>query len=137
MSDIIFNMKPDQEKFQLTVSHLNWLVEQYQKNKEELDEYRAGTKENKIINEKNEQINKLEYEIRDLRSKELDYIDFGFDEDELKRARKWERQHLEEAGHGVGCSGGNFSYIITPTGLGIIKEVKCICGASYTIQDLM
>ena len=137
MSDIIFNMKPDQEKFQLTVSHLNWLVEQYQKNKEELDEYRAGTKENKIINEKNEQIDKLEYEIRDLKSKEFDYIDFGFDENELKRARKWERQHIEETGHRGGCSGGNFSYIITPTGLGVIKEVKCTCGASYTIQDLM
>lgn len=137
MSDIIFNMKPDDEKFKLTVEHFNWLVEQYRKNKAELEKFRAGTRENEIINEKNEQINKLKYEIGDLRSREYDRIDFGFDEDELKRARKWERQHLEKSGHGVGVSGGNFSYIITPTGLGIIKEVKCTCGASYTIQDLM
>jgi len=35
----------------------------------------------------------------------------------------------------VGAIGGARSFIFTPTGLGTFVQVKCACGATYTLTD--
>lgn len=128
--------KLNERKISEVKADIGWLLESYEENKRELEEYRAQTRNDTIIKEKNEQIAKLEAKLHEYEVKEWDMVDFGFSEEELKEAGTWVEEHYKTSGH-HGAAGGNFSYIIIPTGLGIIKEVKCSCGASHTIQDLM
>lgn len=137
MENVIFNMQSDQKKYENTLQCIDWLIKQFEDNKRELDAYRAGTRENEIIKKKDEQIAELRKELREYQNKEFLVSEFGFSEEEMAEAGKWTEQHYKETKHSGGAAGGNFSYIIIPTGLGIIKEVKCSCGASHTIQDLM
>ena len=129
--------KLNERKMSEVKSGIDWLIKSYEENKRELEEYRAQTRNDTIIKEKNEQIVKLEEKLHEYETKEWDMVDFGFSEEELKEARAWTEEHYKTSRHHGGAAGGNFSYIIIPTGLGIIKEVKCSCGASHTIQDLM
>lgn len=137
MENVIFNMQSDQKKYENTLQCIDWLIKQYEENKRELEEYRADTRESEIIKEKDEQIAELRKELREYQNKEFLVSEFGFSEEEMAEADKWTEEHYKETKHCGGAAGGNFSYIIIPTGLGIIKEVKCSCGASHTIQDLM
>lgn len=134
---MIFNLRNEKQKYEDAIQHIDWLVKQFDDNKRELDAYRAGTRENEIIKKKDEQIAELRKELNVYQNKELLISDFGFNEEEMTKADKWVEQHYNETKHYGGVSGGNFSYIIIPTGLGIIKEVKCSCGASHTIQGLI
>lgn len=129
--------KLNERKISEVKADIGWLLESYEENKRELEEYRAQTRNDTIIKEKNEQIVKLEAKLHEYEVKEWDIVNFGFSEGELKEAETWAEEHYKTSGHRGGAAGGNFSYIIIPTGLGIIKEVKCSCGASHTIQDLM
>lgn len=137
MEDVIFNLRNDKQKYEDTLQHIDWLVKKFEDNKRELDEYRAGTRENEIIKKKDEQIAELRRQLRVYQDKEFLVSEFGFSEEEMAEVDKWTNEHYETTKHRGGAAGGNFSYIIIPTGLGIIKEVKCSCGASHTIQDLM
>lgn len=137
MDKVIFELKNDKQKYEDMLQHIDWFVKQFEDNKRELDEYRAGTRENEIIKKKDEQIAKFETKLHEYELKKWDIINFGFSEEELNEAGKWIEEHYKNSGHRGGAAGGNFSYIIIPTGLGIIKEVKCSCGASHTIQDLI
>ena len=137
MENVIFNLRNEKQKYEDTVQHIDWLIKQYDENKRELEAYRAGTRENEIIKKKDEQSTELHKKLREYQSKEFLVSEFGFSEEELAEAGKWTEEHYKETKHRGGAAGGNFSYIIIPTGLGIIKEVKCSCGASHTIQDLM
>lgn len=137
MENVIFNLRNEKQKYEDAIQHIDWLVKQYDDNKRELDAYRAGTRENEIIKKKDEQIAELRKQLREYQSKEFLVSEFGFSEEEMAEAGKWTEEHYKETKHRGGAAGGNFSYIIIPTGLGIIKEVKCSCGASHTIQDLM
>lgn len=137
MENVIFNLRNDKQKYEDTIQHIDWLIKQFEDNKRELDAYRAGTRENEIIKKKDEQIAELRKQLREFQSKEFLVSEFGFSEEEMAEAGKWTEKHYKETKHRGGAAGGNFSYIIIPTGLGIIKEVKCSCGASHTIQDLM
>jgi hypothetical protein len=137
MDKVIFDLKNETQKYQAALQHIDWLVKQFEDNKRELDAYRAGTRENEIIKKKDEQIDELHKKLREYKDKEFLVSEFGFSEEEMADAGKWVEQHYKETKHHGGAAGGNFSYIIIPTGLGIIKEVKCSCGASHTIQDLL
>jgi len=59
---------------------------------------------------------------------------FGFTEDEEKRIKMWERNHncTIEYEDAIGCK---YTYCFTPTGLGMIKVVKCGCGAEYDVTE--
>ena len=129
--------KLNERKISEVKADIDQLLESYEENKRELEEYRAQTCNDTIIKEKNEQIAKLEAKLHEYEMKEWDIVEFGFSEEELKEAGTWVEEYYKNSGHYGGAAGGNFSYIIIPTGLGIIKEVKCSCGASHTIQDLM
>lgn len=137
MDKVIFGLKNDKQKIEDTKQHLEWFIQQFDKDRAELEQYREGTRHDEIIKKKDEQIAELNKKLREYQSKEFLVSEFGFSEEEMAEAGKWTAEHYKESKHRGGAAGGNFSYIIIPTGLGIIKEVKCSCGASHTIQDLM
>ena len=124
--------KLNERKISEVKADIGWLLESYEENKRELEEYRAQTRNDTIIKEKNEQIVKLEAKLHEYEVKEWDIVNFGFSEEELKEAETCAEEHYKTSGHRGGAVGGNFSYIIIPTGLGIIKEVKC--SAAHHIQ---
>jgi len=51
----------------------------------------------------------------------------------------WQRQHIDEMHGGNpygGAIGGIWTYTFIPTSIGVIGEVKCVCGAKHTFQDI-
>lgn len=70
---------------------------------------------------------------------------FPISEEEWESIGAWMRSHEEEV-HNIktdeqrmraqGCSGGRYSYIFTPTGLGISGVVRCSCGAEFEFQEI-
>lgn len=137
MDKVIFGLKNDEQKFEDAKQYIDWLLTEYEAMRKEVMAFREGTRHDEIIKQKNGQIEALRDELNKYRHKEFIVSEFGFSEEELADAGKWTEKHYKESKHSGGAAGGNFSYIIIPTGLGIIKEVKCSCGASHTIQDLM
>ena len=137
MDKVIFGLKNDEQKFEDTKQYIDWLLTEYEAMRKEVMAFREGTRHDEIIKKKDGQIEALRDELNKYRHKEFITREFGFSEEELAEAGKWTEQHYKETKHRGGAAGGNFSYIIIPTGIGIIKEVKCSCGASHTIQDLM
>lgn len=137
MDKVIFGLKNDEQKFEDTKQHVDWLFTEYEDMRKEVMAFREGTRHDEIIKKKDEQIAELRKRIHEYQSKEFLVSEFGFSEEEMAEAGKWIEEHYKESKHRGGAAGGNFSYIIIPTGLGIIKEVKCSCGASHTIQDLL
>lgn len=137
MDKVIFGLKNDEQKFEDTKQYIDWLLTEYEAMRKEVMAFREGTRHDEIIKKKDGQIEALRDELNKYRHKEFLVSEFGFSEEEMTEAGKWTEQHYKETKHSGGAAGGNFSYIIIPTGLGIIKEVKCSCGASHTIQDLM
>lgn len=137
MDKVIFGLKNDEQKFEDTKQHIDWLLTEYEAMRKEVMAFREGTRHDEIIKKKDGQIEALRDELNKYRHKEFIISEFGFSEEELAEAGKWTEQHYKETKHRGGAAGGNFSYTIIPTGIGIIKEVKCSCGASHTIQDLM
>ena len=137
MNEVIFGLKNDKKKFEDTKQHIDWLFKDYEAMRKEVMAFREGTRHDEIIKKKDGQIEALRDELNKYRHKEFIISEFGFSEEELAEAGKWTEQHYKETKHRGGAAGGNFSYTIIPTGIGIIKEVKCSCGASHTIQDLM
>lgn len=63
---------------------------------------------------------------------------YRLSETELKTLKEWDERHLDER-HGkepyAGAIGGRLSYIFTPTGLGVISKVKCMCGEEFNLTD--
>jgi hypothetical protein len=60
---------------------------------------------------------------------------FTLTDDEILTLREWDR-----AGHDCtitteGAIGDRLTYQFTPTGLGIIKVVKCACGAKLNLTN--
>lgn len=45
---------------------------------------------------------------------------------------EWLKNHQ----HPSGAIGGTHSYVFTPTSIGIMGEIRCVCGKSYTFSDL-
>ena len=69
---------------------------------------------------------------------------FKLDKKELEIAEKWWTNHrygckfydsrFDEVY--AGAMGGAMTYTFTPTGLGTLTELKCICGESVSLTDM-
>ena len=91
--------------------------------KRKLEPYEKGTHDNELIQ-------RLQEENHSLKNELFFQNDFNFSKEEYRKGADWCVSHYKEK-HGFGyggVSGGSFTWRITPTGLGIIKEVKCSCG---------
>lgn len=106
--------KLNERKISEVKADIDWLLESYEENKRELEEYRAQTRNDIIIKEKNEQIAKLETKLHEYEVKEWDMVDFGFSEEELKEAGTWVEEHYKTSDHRGGAAGGKlFLYYYT------------------------
>lgn len=96
--------KLNERKISEIKAGIDWLLESYEENKRELEEYRAQTRNDTIIKEKDEQIVKLEAKLHEYEMKEWDMVDFGFSEEELKEAGTWAEEHYKTSGHHGGAA---------------------------------
>lgn len=66
-------------------------------------------------------------------------IKFEFNKKESKRIKKWSMNHdcskLDENNLHKSAIGGRLTYIFIPTGIGIIKKVKCSCGKELDLTE--
>jgi len=61
---------------------------------------------------------------------------FEIDDDQEKKLEKWKREHKEKCKKWIESTEGvKLIYIFTPTGLGTIVVVKCICGKELNLTD--
>ena len=89
-----------------------------------LEPYEQGTRDNQIIQE-------LKKELQEYKKKEYNTTVFNFTPEEIERGCKWCSEHPCRGG----AAGGNFTWKIIPTGLGIIKEIKCSCGETLDLTS--
>lgn len=60
---------------------------------------------------------------------------FKLDEDELEKIHIWKKNHTCSYNNDMPTLGEKLTYKFTPTGLGNIIEVKCICGESLDLTE--
>ena len=48
------------------------------------------------------------------------------------RIDEWKKNHL----HNGGAIGGTFTYEFTPTSIGTVGTIRCVCGDTFTFEDL-
>lgn len=74
-----------------------------------------------------------------------DYLrGFPLSKDEETAISKWKDNHIRRKHWDVknkcpkytGAIGGTFSYQFTPTGIGVIGEIRCSCGECFCFRDL-
>lgn len=63
-------------------------------------------------------------------------LGFPISEEENIAINAWIKQHETEHSGGHGCSGGKYTYIFVPTGIGTVARIKCNCGAEFEFQHL-
>ena len=106
--------------------------------KHEEERIKYLTEENKRLKDehyKDNELAKLKAEIVELEDKCM--AGFSIPEEETTKITGWKIQH--EQAHPMcktAAGGGRYSYIFTPTSLGIIGEIKCMCGAVFTFREL-
>lgn len=60
------------------------------------------------------------------------YRGFPISAETASRINEWKKNHR----HDSGAIGGTFTYEFIPTSIGTIGTIKCICGDSFTFEDL-
>ena len=56
--------------------------------------------------------------------------------DQIKKFNEWNENHKNVCElHKKGAIGGRLTYCFTPTGLGTIIKVKCVCGSAIDLTN--
>ena len=67
-------------------------------------------------------------------------MSFELSDKELASFNEWREQHDKTCPHakgeGLGAIGGRFTYSFTPTGLGVVTEIKCACGGEVNVTNV-
>lgn len=95
--------------------------------------------ENKLLKEecyRDEEIQKMQEEMAKI-TQDL-HRGFPITEKENHAIIEWMHNHNNETHSGSygGTIGGRYSYIFTPTSIGTVASVKCVCGEEFTFCDL-
>lgn len=88
---------------------------------------------------KDEEIQKLQKEINQLKNKKAEGFNFNISKEELVKINKWKEKHVEDKHDGsyyAGAIGGMFTYQFVPTSIGDIGEIICSCGEKYCFREL-
>ena len=89
---------------------------------------------------KDTELQKMSEELEDAKYKLA--CGFGITKEELEAIQAWRVSHIEKYHREVELTlcnpvGGAFEYVFTPTGIGVIGEIKCnFCGDSFTFRKL-
>jgi len=62
-------------------------------------------------------------------------MSFSLDEKQELKLSKWKKKHIKKCKSRPSTEGVRFTYIFTPTGLGMIIKVKCLCGKEINLTD--
>ena len=60
---------------------------------------------------------------------------FELDEKQIEKFNQWNKAHRKKCDADAGAIGGRLTFTFTPTGMGTITEIKCICGESINLTD--
>ena len=61
----------------------------------------------------------------------LEYLN----KDELEAFHIWNNSHKCWATEDSGTTGGRLTYCFIPTGIGVVKVIKCACGEEINVTD--
>ena len=62
---------------------------------------------------------------------------FKLSEEDIEKWKTWNTEHKKVCKSlYAGAIGGRLTYCFTPTGLGTIIEVKCLCGETLDLTDV-
>lgn len=62
---------------------------------------------------------------------------FPISEEESKKISQWKKDHIEKKHGGLlkaGAIGGAFSYIFTPSAIGVFGSCRCTCGEEFDFR---
>lgn len=63
-------------------------------------------------------------------------MEFQIIDEDYKKFEVWYKQHKKECPvEDVGAIGGRYTFTFTPTGLGDIVKVTCVCGEELNLTD--
>lgn len=112
----------------LLLQSIHSLKEKNKELKEELNDKYANDK--KIV-ELTVTVDNLERNLKD---------SFRVYDSEWEKIREWQTSHNQEKHNSkkssFGVSGGQWTYLFTPTGIGTIVTVKCTCGDELCVREL-
>ena len=102
-----------------------------------LGENRVLREENKRLKDehyKDEELAKLKAEIIKLEDKCM--AGFSISEEEMTKITSWKVQHEQAHPMCRTAVGGRYTYSFTPTSIGVIGKIECLCGDSFTFREL-
>lgn len=116
-----------------------------------IEEYNRIKNTNKVLYEQIEKLKNKVYEeeyiayLRNCLKEKEQGVNFSISPEEHQRIKEWIKEHNKKF-HNIdadkgeirysGAIGGSFNYIFTPTSIGTVGTIKCICGEEFTFQDL-
>ena len=122
---------------------LDEILDNYKDNEETIKRLQGTIKNLKDEAYKDSELDSMKKELDTIRD-DL-YRGFPISEKEKKSIEEWRLKHEAEA-HGRdtlekrlsahGAIGGSYTYIFTPTSIGVVGEFKCSCGETFTFQDI-
>ncbi len=60
---------------------------------------------------------------------------FELDEEQVRKFKEWDKKHREKCDSDAGAIGGRLSFVFTPTGMGPLIHVECLCGEEINLTD--
>ena len=114
---------PLDESLNSLKERFNDLVESNQSLQEKLKEIKDEKWADKRLQEMNEELEKMRREY---------YRGFPIRDEEQKKIDEWLVNHH----HYGGAIGGTRTYEFSPTSIGTIGKIKCMCGEEFTFVDL-
>ena len=88
---------------------------------------------------KDDEIQKLQEKINELKNRKSEELNFNISKEELAKIKEWEEKHIKEKHNGsyyAGAIGGRFTYSFTLTSIGDVGEVVCSCGEKFCFREL-
>jgi len=118
-----------------------YIKEKFYKEKEIQERLRDKIKDLEVENEllKKDLYKDKDYAETKQKLKELKqelYRGFPVSKEEDKQIFDWIRNHNIKHSDRGGAIGGKYSYVFTPTSIGIVGEIKCVCGESFCFREL-
>lgn len=110
------------------------VIEENNRFREKIKEYEKIGYESVEIQKLKEREKELKEELLSARTRNM----FSLDNSEEQAISEWRKQHNKERHPNAhfGAIGGELTYKFTPTSIGMIGEVFCICGEKFVFRSI-
>ena len=136
MSDVIREIIDNKEEKDIKEA-LTFLYNYYAKQKKEIDLKRDQIAKLQAEYYRDELIAELQGRIKELEDRLFSGESFNITEEEKIKIQEWVRQHTKEKHNDndyCGAIVGRYSYVFTPTSLGLVGEIQCSCGEKFCFR---